>query len=287
MTPAEVLAQIRRGIREPRPVNYADSDLESIIARGVIDLGLVIKEVAPAYFSKKAVLTSSTHVFAYPDDCLTVRNVWDTRTNAGAVEGATNASPISINITAHGFADDDVVLGYGVGGNTAANGTWKITYTDADNFTLDGSTGNAAWTSGGLFLKLARNMTRIERMNPAKADRGNKWCWYPQGRSIVVDYVNQSYDILIDYIYTPSLVADIPAEYHDGIVAYGVIHAIRMPDDPNDPKYADLNRSLSFYMDIYQRTQEMIRATMQQSGESVGFNELIDWEMMVEDWGDY
>ena len=37
-----------------------------------------------------------------------------------------------------------------MGGNTAANGTWTITQIDPDNFTLDGSIGNAAYTSGGV-----------------------------------------------------------------------------------------------------------------------------------------
>lgn len=36
-----------------------------------------------------------------------------------------------------------------VGGNTAANGTFTITNTGTDTFTLDGSTGNGDYTSGG------------------------------------------------------------------------------------------------------------------------------------------
>jgi len=36
-----------------------------------------------------------------------------------------------------------------VGGNTAANGTWTITVTNSTTFSLNGSTGNGAYTSGG------------------------------------------------------------------------------------------------------------------------------------------
>jgi len=65
------------------------------------------------------------------------------------ISGASNASPISITDTAHGYTTGQTVLITGVGGNTAANGTWVITVVDANHFTLNGSTGNGAYTSGG------------------------------------------------------------------------------------------------------------------------------------------
>jgi hypothetical protein len=43
-----------------------------------------------------------------------------------------------------------------VGGNTAANGDWVITKTSATKFTLDGSEGNGAYTSGGTVNRLLR-----------------------------------------------------------------------------------------------------------------------------------
>jgi hypothetical protein len=54
----------------------------------------------------------------------------------GAITGATNATPVVA----------------GVGGNTAANGTWTITRIDANSFSLTGpvaAVGNGAYTSGG------------------------------------------------------------------------------------------------------------------------------------------
>jgi hypothetical protein len=79
---------------------------------------------------------------------------------AKAITAATNASPIQITATAHGYSTGDQVFINGVTGNTAANNTfatgntalplWTITVIDANNFTLNGSTGNGAYVSGGL-----------------------------------------------------------------------------------------------------------------------------------------
>ena len=75
------------------------------------------------------------------------------------ITGATNATPISITCTGHGYSTGDTVVITAVGGNTNANGTWEITSTGANTFTLDGSSGNAAYTSGG--TARLRNNTRV------------------------------------------------------------------------------------------------------------------------------
>ena len=73
------------------------------------------------------------------------------------VSGATNASPIVITTSAaHGLATDDVVTLASVGGNTAANGTFKITKLSSTTFSLNGSTGNGAYTSGGTVAQWLR-----------------------------------------------------------------------------------------------------------------------------------
>ena len=75
-------------------------------------------------------------------------------TSAGkTISGATNASPIVVAATSHGFSNNDVVSITGVAGNTAANGIWQITYIDGNSFSLNSSTGNGAYTSGGLASK--------------------------------------------------------------------------------------------------------------------------------------
>lgn len=67
-----------------------------------------------------------------------------------AVSGATNASPIVLTTATHGLSTGDYVTVSGVLGNTAANGTWTITVLSGTTFSLTGSAGNAAYTSGGI-----------------------------------------------------------------------------------------------------------------------------------------
>lgn len=79
---------------------------------------------------------------------------------------ATNASPIVVQTSAaHNFQDGDVVANHGVGGNTNANngtgsgplaGGWQIEVVDSTHFKLIGSSGNAAYTSGGTATLLSR-----------------------------------------------------------------------------------------------------------------------------------
>jgi hypothetical protein len=67
-----------------------------------------------------------------------------------SITGATNASPIVITTaTNHNFVSGQIVVIVGVQGNTAANNTWVVTVTSSTQFSLNGSTGNAAYTSGG------------------------------------------------------------------------------------------------------------------------------------------
>lgn len=67
----------------------------------------------------------------------------------GTIIGATNASPIVVTVTAHGYETGDQATIANVLGNLAANGNWTITVLTADTFSLDGSTGDGAYTSGG------------------------------------------------------------------------------------------------------------------------------------------
>lgn len=69
---------------------------------------------------------------------------------AKAITGATNASPIVITATAHQRATGDSIVITGVVGNTAANGGFVVTVIDANTLSLNGSSGNGAYTSGGV-----------------------------------------------------------------------------------------------------------------------------------------
>lgn len=81
----------------------------------------------------------------YTGDSSTVAN-----SLSRTVTGATNATPIVITTSAsHLFGTKDWVVIANVAGNTAANGTWQITKLSATTFSLTGSVGSGAYTSGG------------------------------------------------------------------------------------------------------------------------------------------
>lgn len=71
--------------------------------------------------------------------------------HTGEITDATNASPIVVTSASHGLQTGQKVTISGVVGNTAANGTFVVTRVGADTFSLNGSTGNAGYTSGGEF----------------------------------------------------------------------------------------------------------------------------------------
>lgn len=82
---------------------------------------------------------------------LGINGTWTSEALQGtkALTAATNATPIAITVSSHGYSTGDTVVITGVNGNTAANGTWEITVTNANTFTLDNSAGNGNRTSGG------------------------------------------------------------------------------------------------------------------------------------------
>ena len=78
-------------------------------------------------------------------------NGFTARDNLSTVTGATNTSPIEITLAAPPLVPLVTGQSYSLWqilGNTAANGTWPtITVIDDTHFTLDGSTGNGAYTA--------------------------------------------------------------------------------------------------------------------------------------------
>lgn len=70
-------------------------------------------------------------------------------TIGSAISAATNATPIAITTVNNvPFITGDTVIIAGVLGNTAANGTWTITKTGANTFTLSTSVGSGTYTAG-------------------------------------------------------------------------------------------------------------------------------------------
>lgn len=75
------------------------------------------------------------------------------------ITSSTNATPISVTCSAHGYSTGDTVVITGHATNTNANGTWEITVTGANTFTLDGSAGNG--TGGATGTVALRNNCRV------------------------------------------------------------------------------------------------------------------------------
>lgn len=89
--------------------------------------------------------------------------LYDIDDHAGVITGATNASPIVITQTAHGWTNGDVVTIQGVVGNTAANGKFLIANVTANTYELQDNSGNnvagnGAYTSGGRSMNLTADV---------------------------------------------------------------------------------------------------------------------------------
>lgn len=69
-----------------------------------------------------------------------------------AVTGASNESPIALTVTGHGLTSGDTVFAFDIGGNTAANGQWKISVSGDNAFTLLGSSGNGTYTASSGYI---------------------------------------------------------------------------------------------------------------------------------------
>jgi hypothetical protein len=101
------------------------------------------------------------------------------------VRGATFESPIEITVSGvSGLTTGDQVTISGVSGNTAANGTWSITVVDTNSFTLDSSTGNGFYTSGGRAISGAITNARHITNSP--------------GNGIIVSCLDSGLVVLLD-----------------------------------------------------------------------------------------
>ncbi|HYJ46053.1 MAG TPA: hypothetical protein VEV81_05510 [Pyrinomonadaceae bacterium] len=83
----------------------------------------------------------------------------DDLSQAKLITGATNATPIVITAAGHGYSNGDIVAIYGVLGNTAANGIFKVANVTTNTFELQtragaNVSGNGAYTLGGRVMNL-------------------------------------------------------------------------------------------------------------------------------------
>jgi hypothetical protein len=124
----------------------------------------------------KNITTGATAVRTIPGDTIRVmgspaptslgqNGVWTSQALQAtkAVTAATNATPISITCTAHGYSTGDTVVIAGTGANIAPSlGTWEITVTGVNTFTLDGTTAPGVSFSGSGPTARLRNNTRVK-----------------------------------------------------------------------------------------------------------------------------
>ncbi len=93
-----------------------------------------------------------------------------------AITSTTEATPISVTATAHGLITGSVVT---VAGNTetAANGTWVITVTGTNTFTLNGSAGAVSTGTGGTAQPLGIVFSGTGTSTPTVTLNGTVGCF--------------------------------------------------------------------------------------------------------------
>lgn len=72
-----------------------------------------------------------------------------TKMDRGSITAAQNSIPIQVTSANHRLSAGTQVTVSGVLGNTAANGVFQVSPVDPNTFTLNGSSGNGNYLSGG------------------------------------------------------------------------------------------------------------------------------------------
>lgn len=255
-----------RGIAQPRPTKADNTDVEASIGDAVNIIGQRLLAAEPEKFRKRVSITSYTNRFSIPTDCDRILRIWDLGDNALTVSGAADNGSGAIRLTlfsAHGLADGDIVTVHDVGGCTEANGTWAVE--DAPSTTtidLEGSTFTNAHTSGGKAFKEDENFDPIVRMSSRESTGLNTYKWFLDGSYVVIDDPEYTNDIVMNYRYVLSstiatALEEIPAKFHFGIVAYGVLDLITIPEK-TDAKFQRLIASQKRQAEQWALAFEMI-----------------------------
>ena len=155
------------------------------------------------------------------------------------------------------------------------------------NFSLDGSTGSTAWTSGGKAFKDPSNSFRpLDRITPGTATWQDETNYYLQGSNIVVDKRDFSRDLVIDYIKSPSAITDIPAEYHMGLVGFNVpmlanMPAPRLKGGDINPEFVSLSQSLQRHDRLLAEIKDEIDRSFEQDAENEPVPGGIDYDDFI------
>ena len=282
MDQTEITRAVRRGIREPSPRTVSDAQITAVTLRGVLVVGMAIKRVDPSFFYTRKVVTSNTHIFSYPSDCMTVLKVWDLKTNAIVLTGAADSGAGLVRITSvdHGFSSNDIIQINDVLGTTEANDTSKITVITDDTFDLIGSVFANTYVSGGLAYKEPSRFYEINKIILDEATNNDSEHWYPKARNVVIDNPTFSDDIILNYDSAPSAITDIPAEYHEYLVSFGVVDLMRIPKS-DDSEYYDKTTALHYHRRMIDRVINQINTTLKASSEPEHFPNEIDFDSLA------
>lgn len=124
----------------------------------------------------RTLATGATAVRILPSDTIRIKEsaaptslgqngVWTNQSSqptSKQVTFSTNTAPISVGCTAHGYSTGDTVTVSGHTTNTNANGTWEITSTGPNTFTLNGSAGNGAGPTAGNVIQRTSNRILLD-----------------------------------------------------------------------------------------------------------------------------
>jgi hypothetical protein len=132
----------RMGVLTAQLVSSADPDTTHTLAVDITQSTGILNSGTQADCDNfRTLCYVDGELISYEDATLTGAYRYDlgAHGSAAAITAASNASPIKITVANHGLNTGETVVIAGVGGNTAANGTWVITVVDASNFNLNGS----------------------------------------------------------------------------------------------------------------------------------------------------
>jgi len=149
-------------------------------------------------------------------------------TPAKNVTDATNDSPIVVTVANHQFISGDAGTIAAVTGNTAANGNWVLTVVDRDTFSLDGSTGNGAYTGGGTAKYRYGCNNGIALFGPYNTIGGNDLTTTPGGLYVDASSTNNKYVVTTDSNYVA--IADAPLAASQLIIGQGAQHVTGLGD---------------------------------------------------------
>ena len=252
MDQATLFDRVRRDIGQVAPVTVGTTQLTQELENTCRVFATAIEKSDPYMMSTRKGLVSDHHIFAKPAEMRRLLKMWDYREKLPLITNVTKLGggnpPINVESIGHGYYTGDVIYIHDVGGAIEANGNWKITVVDDDNFTLDGSgpTPITAYTSGGISFKEKRHLYRIYGIgNATLQNMSHRYGYFMRGSQIVIDYLSFDNDIIIEYLKTAYELADIPPEFHTGIAAQMVVNLIDFSVAKMDKGIlAQLNNSL-------------------------------------------